>query len=82
MADLTKYRNLTDRERAIVAVAVLLDGHDAGTYLEHDRYRGEELARAADDLSQLPPDLRVPFVGTALRRALSLLETVVTSRSK
>ncbi|MDD2941460.1 MAG: hypothetical protein PHC51_00695 [bacterium] len=60
---------LSSAERAMVAVAVLLDGHDAVSFLGNDTVRGEALKKAAKSLVALAPDLRLPFVGTILRNA-------------
>ncbi len=70
MPDISRFRSLGGRERAIVAVAVLLDGHDAADYLSSDKERRTPLSRAAKDLADLPPDLRLPLVGTLLREAV------------
>jgi len=70
MADLSRFRSLTPKEQAIVTVAVLIDGHDAPVYLLSDRDRRAALSGAADDFAHLPPELRLPLVGTLLRRAL------------
>lgn len=67
-------KELTREERALVAVAVLLDGMDAGLYLEPDSRKGALLKQAATQLSQLQLDLRMPFVGTMLRLALEEAE--------
>ena len=68
--DAQRFRSLSARLRALVAVAVLLDGREAAAYLELDASHGEALKRAAIELSALEPDLRMPFLGTALRSAL------------
>ena len=73
MADTSIFRSLSAKDRAIVAIGVLLDGHDAASLLSYDNDYGATLSRAAEELTQMPPDLRVPFAGTALRRALSEL---------
>ena len=70
MPNLSKLRALSDREQAIVAIAVLLDGHDAEQFLSSDKDRSQALSRAAGDLVQLSPDLRIPLLGTLLRRIL------------
>ena len=70
MPDLKRFRSLTVREQAIVCVAILLDGHDAIDFLAADKERGQLLVKAASDLAQLPPDLRMPLTGTLLRRAI------------
>lgn len=70
-----RYRDLEPYERAIVAIAVLLDGHDAGQFLRYDADRGDELRSAANELFALAPELRLPFMGTVLRRALEELRT-------
>ena len=71
MADLTRFRALSERERALVAVAVLLDGHDAPEYLASDKERAAALSRAARDLAEISPEVRMPLVGTLLRRLVS-----------
>jgi hypothetical protein len=68
--DTQRYRSLAPRQRALVAVAVLLDGREAGMYLENDAINGSGLQRAATELASLEPDLRMPFVGSLLRSAL------------
>lgn len=72
--DLHRVRSLPARAKALVALAVLLDGREAGTYLERDASNGSNLARAANDLAALPTDLRMPLAGTLLRSALEELE--------
>ncbi len=74
MADLSRFRALAKREQAVVAAAVLLDGHDAVEYLSSDKDRRTALARAAKDLAEFPLDLRLPIVGTLLRSVLAELE--------
>jgi len=74
MADVWRFRTLSDREQAVVAVAVLLDGHDAEFYLSSDRERASALSKAASDLAALEPELRMPLLGTFLRRALQNLQ--------
>jgi hypothetical protein len=68
--DLQRFRILSARDRALVAIAVLMDGRDAGGFLESDAVNGPALKRAADALSELPPDLRMPLTGTLLRLAV------------
>ena len=72
MADLSKFRSLSESEQAMVAVAVLLDGHDAVEYLASDKERGTALIRAARDLADLPPELRMPLLGTLLRQLVGV----------
>lgn len=74
MGDLWRFRTLDTRERAIVTVAVLLDGHDAGDYLTSDKERHMALFRAAKDLAELSPELRMPLLGSLLRQAIAELE--------
>lgn len=73
MADSQRFRSLRPEQRALVAVAVLLDGREAGMYLENDAINGEGLKRAALDLAGVAPELRMPLVGTLLRDALEEL---------
>jgi hypothetical protein len=69
MPDLSRFRALSTVEKALVAIAVLFDGHDAVEYLSSDRERHIALTRAAKDLVELSPELRLPLVGTLLREA-------------
>jgi hypothetical protein len=71
--DAQRFRSLSPRQRALVALAVLLDGHEAGLYLENDAVNGAGLKRAAAELAALEPDLRMPYVGSVLRSALKEL---------
>ncbi len=75
MPDMWRYRALNQREKAVVAVGVLLDGHDASDYLSSDKERHTALSRAAKDLAELPPDLRMPLVGSLLRKVLEELKS-------
>lgn len=74
MPSLSRLRALSPREQALVALAVLLDGHDAIEYLSSDRDRHLALTRAAKDLAELAPELRLPLAGMVLRRSVVLLE--------
>ena len=74
MPDLARFRALSKREQALVAAAVLLDGHDAAEYLGSDKDRKTALSRAAKDLAELAPDLRVPLAATLLREAMSAIQ--------
>ena len=67
---LATWRSLSPRYRALVAVAVLIDGSDSRIYLECDAEKSELLQKAADELCELEVDARVAFVGTVLRLAL------------
>jgi hypothetical protein len=61
---------LSPKDRALVAVAVLVDGSDSKIYLENDSEKSEQLKLAAEQLCELEIDARVAFVGTVLRLAL------------
>ena len=67
---LKDFRSLPPKERALAAIAVLLDGKQAAEYLSHDAVQGLQLAEAAQYLASHPPELRMPLAGTALRTAL------------
>lgn len=71
---LSTFRSLSARDRALVAVAVLVDGNDSRVYLDFDAAKSEELKRAAGELCALEVDARVAFVGTVLRLALEEAE--------
>jgi len=68
--DAQLFRSLSPRHRALVAIAVLLDGREASAFLEGDAVHGDHLRKAALELADLEPELRMPFVGTMLRGAL------------
>ena len=74
MSSLRRFRKLTLRERALVSVGVLLDGYDASEYLSADKERQTALSKAAQDLANLPPELRMPLMGSLLRKTLEELE--------
>lgn len=75
MPDIAKFRSLTTRERAVVCIAVLLDGHDAVDFLSSDKGRAPALSRAAKDLANIPHEIRMPLLGTLLRDAMAKLAT-------
>jgi hypothetical protein len=64
------FRALSPAERALVAVAILIDGSDAAVYLGFDEQRGDALKAAARELAAIEFDVRLPFVGTLLRMSL------------
>jgi len=72
--DTNRFRALAGRERALVAVAVLLDGREAATYLENDAQNGQALKRAADSLSAQEIEYRMAYASTMLRAALEDIE--------
>jgi hypothetical protein len=65
-----EWERLTVSERALVGIAVLLDGNDAVMYLGFDGTRGALLSGAARELASLDPDVRMPLVGTLVRMAM------------
>lgn len=71
--NLQKFKILTARQRALVAIAVLLDGREAMSYLEASSDGTDELRLVAGDLARIAPELRMPLVGTLLRMALKEL---------
>ncbi len=73
MPNISRVRSLGTKEQALVALAVLLDGHDAAEYLSSDKDRAPALARAAKDLAELAPEVRLPLSGTLLRAAAKKL---------
>lgn len=81
MPSLAKFRVLDPRSQALVSLAVLIDGHDAGHIIsggEADINKSSsseaQMAEAAEDLAKLSPELRVPLLGSLLRGALEQLE--------
>ena len=74
MADISRFRALSPRERALVAIAVLIDGRDAIDFLSFDKERRTALVRAAEDLVDPNNEMRIPLTGTLLREALASLK--------
>lgn len=72
--DLRSFRKLPAREKALVAIAVLLDGMEAASFLESDAQAGGLLRRSAAELAAQSPELRMPFLGSVLREAMRSLE--------
>lgn len=64
------FRNLQPRDRALVTIAVLLDGREAENYLRYDQLYGASFAEAAKQLAKHLPELRMPVAGTFLRQAI------------
>lgn len=63
---------LSPHDRALVMMAVLLDGHEAESFLGADPTHAS-LSRAASELLRLPIELRTTLIGTTLRRTLKSL---------
>jgi len=74
--DAKRFRALPAEKRALLAIAVLLDGREAAVYLKNDAVNGVGLHRSALDLATQPPALRMPFVGTMLRMAIEEMERI------
>jgi len=68
------WSQLTPREQALVAVAVLIDGAEAANILGLDAQRADLYKACALELSGYELDARLPYVGTLLRRALEAEE--------
>ena len=64
---------LNSEERALICFALLLDGHEALAYLENDPHFSSKLKEPLTRLAELQADLRIPYVGSILRRALDEL---------
>lgn len=62
-----EFLQLQARERALVAIAVLLDGMEAEIYLDSD----EKLKSQAAKFAKMKSELRMPLLGTLLRKAIS-----------
>lgn len=73
---LPRFNSLSAEKRALVALAVLLDGRESVAYLRADSLLLDALSKAAGELSELEPELRMPLAGTILREALHELEAV------
>jgi hypothetical protein len=70
---LATYKSLSLYDRALVALAVLVDGAEAETYLACGATGEGALNQAANELASLPPETRMPLVGSLLRSCLESL---------
>lgn len=67
-----RFLNLSTEERIIVALGVLIDGHESYDVFLSDPQK-KHLAEAVNDLCEIPLPLRTPLVATALREARSTI---------
>jgi len=67
---LNRLNSLSAQKKALVALAVLIDGREANAYLKSDSILGDVLSKAAAELSELEPELRMPLAGSILREAI------------
>ena len=65
--------HLNNKERALICMALLLDGHEALAYLENDPAYSAKLKEPLTRLAELQADVRIPYIGSLLRRALNEL---------
>jgi|Wag4MinimDraft_6_1082665.scaffolds.fasta_scaffold184618_1 hypothetical protein len=65
--------NLSPKDRVLVIMAVLIDGHEAEAFLNLDPSQAY-LGRAANELLKLPVEIRAPLLGSILRREINLLD--------
>jgi hypothetical protein len=65
---------LNNKERALICFALLLDGQEALAYLENDPSYSRKLKEPLTRIAELQADIRIPYVGSLLRRALNELE--------
>lgn len=65
-----RFRNLSAHHRALVAVAVLLDGHEAAMFLGDDQEHGVLLGEVAKEIASLKPIFRNFISAHYLRNAL------------
>jgi len=72
--DSLRVKSLAAHQRALVAIAVLLDGHEASTYLNNDSLHGAVLVKSSDELAAIENQLRLPLLGTILRTAIDEIE--------
>lgn len=70
MTEVFAYKNLSARERALVAAAVLIDGADAISYLDSTLNNREVMLQAVQEFLKLDNEHRLPVVASVLRRAL------------
>ena len=67
MGIIEKFMNCNSEDKALLALAVLLDGYDASDFLMGDREKGIFYAKMAKDLASIPVETRVLLLGTVLR---------------
>jgi hypothetical protein len=70
MSKSSVFLKLAPKDRIRVGMAVLLDGGEAPVYLMNDERRGGDLNAAAQELLNMELDVRFPYIGTIIRRAL------------
>ena len=68
--EIDRFNRLPPAQRALVALAILLDGQEASTYLIQDAHSGYELSEVARMMSNIENSIRMPLLGTELRSAL------------
>ena len=73
--DVKRFKAMSAHQRALVGMAVLLDGREAAAYLKIDSVNGDILQEAALDIAGQDLEIRMAFLGTALRAALNELES-------
>ncbi len=62
-----QFLKLEARERALILIAVLLDGMEAEVYLESE----SNYKQHASTFAKMQAELRMPLVGSLLRKALT-----------
>jgi len=72
-------QTLPPRERVLAIVAALLDGIEAESYLGTD-LQGSSLGRIAGEIACLPIEIRIPLLGTILRRCIRELRASKNKR--
>ena len=68
------FRGLLSNQRALVAIATLLDGNEASSILSQDAEAGEKYRQAAEELTRIELESRLQFIGTLYREALADME--------
>lgn len=68
------FRGLLSDQRALVAIAVLLDGNEATSILSQDATAGDTYRQAAEELTRIELESRLQFIGTLYREALADME--------
>lgn len=73
--DISRFRVMSAKNRALVALGLLMDGSNAAYVLSHDLSLGEHYQKVCEELNSLEAELRLPLLGTLLRQALLDLNT-------
>lgn len=67
MGIIERFMKCSAEDKALISLAVLLDGYDAADFLMVDKEKGVFYAKMAKDLAAIPIETRTLLLGTVLR---------------